>query len=295
MKKIKLLGIIFCLFLVVGCSNTSNNEDVEEDKEDGEETVYVIEDTEYSSEEIVLRQDQEENNVEVIMSTSMGDIHLILYEDVAPLAVENFVSLAESGYYDGVTFHRVIDEFMIQAGDPTGTGSGGESTWGETFINEYDTSARHIYGSLAMANSGEDTNGSQFFIVDCKDGIDEDSLEDYYYQTYASVLVDAALLRLADKYEALSSDEFEIYYTAEEDKLTADLADGVPEDFKASMAAIIEAYDTLGGASWLDDSYTVFGYVIDGMDVVEAISEVETDDSDKPTTNVIINSITIIE
>ena len=100
-----------------------------------------------------------------IIKTNMGDIHLEFYPKQAPKAVSNFLSLAKKGYYNGVTFHRVIRDFMIQGGDPTGTGRGGESIWGKAFADEI-SSDLHLYrGMLAMANSGANTNGSQFFIV----------------------------------------------------------------------------------------------------------------------------------
>ena len=93
-----------------------------------------------------------------------GDIKMRLFPDKAPKAVENFTELAKQGYYDGVTFHRVMNDFMIQGGDPTGTGSGGESVWGGSFEDEF-TDLVPIRGALCMANSGANTNGSQFFIV----------------------------------------------------------------------------------------------------------------------------------
>lgn len=102
----------------------------------------------------------------VVMKTNRGDIVLKLFPEIAPKAVENFVRLAESGYYDGTTFHRVIKDFMIQGGDPTGTGAGGESIWKTTFEDEFDPSITfNRPGLLAMANAGPGTNGSQFFIT----------------------------------------------------------------------------------------------------------------------------------
>jgi len=100
------------------------------------------------------------------ISTNMGDIVLQLFPDKAPKTVENFVGLATEGYYNGVIFHRVIDDFMIQGGDPTGTGSGGESFFGGTFEDEFNNDLKHSEpGILSMANAGPNTNGSQFFIT----------------------------------------------------------------------------------------------------------------------------------
>jgi cyclophilin family peptidyl-prolyl cis-trans isomerase len=95
------------------------------------------------------------------MQTNHGTIGLELYDDDAPRTVQNFTKLAADGFYDGVTFHRVIEDFMIQGGDPTGTGSGGPGYQFEDEFNDHPV----VRGALAMANAGPDTNGSQFFIV----------------------------------------------------------------------------------------------------------------------------------
>ena len=100
-----------------------------------------------------------------VMKTNMGEVEILLFPEVAPKAVENFISLAKEGYYDGIIFHRVIKDFMIQGGDPTGTGMGGESVWGKPFEDEFSEEARNFRGALSMANAGPNTNGSQQFIV----------------------------------------------------------------------------------------------------------------------------------
>jgi cyclophilin family peptidyl-prolyl cis-trans isomerase len=104
------------------------------------------------------------------IQTNLGNIQLELFEDEAPKTTENFVTLAQKGYYDGVIFHRVIQGFMIQGGDPTGTGRGGESARGGRFNDEINLSSQlyrtgYKRGTLAMANAGPNTNGSQFFIM----------------------------------------------------------------------------------------------------------------------------------
>ncbi len=99
------------------------------------------------------------------MKTTMGDISILLFPEAAPKAVENFTELSRQGYYDGIIFHRVIKDFMIQGGDPTGTGMGGKSVWGKPFNDEFHPDFHNIRGALSMANSGPSTNGSQFFIV----------------------------------------------------------------------------------------------------------------------------------
>lgn len=101
---------------------------------------------------------------QVILKTSKGDITLNLYPEDAPMTVKNFVTLGKRGYYDNIIFHRVIQDFVIQAGDPNGTGTGGTSIYGDTFKDEIN-SHKIVQGSLAMANRGPNTNSSQFFIV----------------------------------------------------------------------------------------------------------------------------------
>lgn len=105
------------------------------------------------------------NETTAVMHTNMGDIAIRLFPDHAPKAVENFVTHAKNGYYDGIVFHRVIKDFMIQGGDPTATGCGGESIWGENFKDEFTPELHNLRGALSMANAGPGTNGSQFFIV----------------------------------------------------------------------------------------------------------------------------------
>ena len=140
----------------------------------------------------------------VVLKTNRGDITLRLYPKAAPLAVKNFTGLAKKGYYDGTLFHRVIKGFMIQGGDPTGTGRGGSSIWGKEFKNEYapDLVFDRPY-LLAMANRGPNTNGSQFFI-------------------------------------------------------------------------------TVAPAPWLNGGYTIFGEVIEGQKVVDAINRTSTGPGDRP-------------
>ena len=103
-----------------------------------------------------------------VMHTNMGDISIRFFPEYAPKAVENFITHSKNGYYDGLIFHRVINDFMIQGGDPTGTGMGGESIYKRSFEDEFNKELHNIRGALCMANAGPDTNGSQFFIVQAK-------------------------------------------------------------------------------------------------------------------------------
>ena len=157
-------------------------------------------------------------NRTAVIQTNKGTIRFELLEADAPKTTENFITLAEKGYYDGVIFHRVIKNFMIQGGDPTGTGRGGESAWGGKFKDEINPSSE-VYkrgykaGTVAMANAGPNTNGSQFFIMH----------SDY----------------------------------------------GLPP------------------------SYTIFGRVTEGQDIVNAIATSATDRNDKPTSDVKMEKVTI--
>ena len=179
-----------------------------------------------------------------VMHTNMGDIKIKLFPEKAPKTVENFVTHSKNGYYNGLKFHRVINDFMIQGGDPRGNGTGGESIWGGSFPDEFDPELHNLRGALSMANSGPDTNGSQFFIVQARE-------------------VPANML-----------------------EQMRDLEDnGFPADITA-------AYAELGGTPWLDFRHTVFSQVTDGMDVVDAIAAVETN-NDVPCEDVIISSIDI--
>ena len=182
------------------------------------------------------------SNPLVTVHTNHGDFKLELFPEIAPKTVENFVTHAKNGYYNGVIFHRVIEDFMIQGGDPTGTGMGGESIYGRTFEDEFSREAFNLYGALSMANAGPNTNGSQFFIVTAKQ-------------------VPAQMLK--------------------------QLKDGGwPEE-------IVEEYAKIGGTQWLDHRHTVFGRVVEGMDVVLEIEGVKRNGQDRPFEDVVIESMEV--
>lgn len=196
MKQFSFIVIFF--FLVIGCKsyNSDNSQNNESKK--------------------MADKPKTDSSLVAVIKTSMGNIELELFEDKTPKTVENFVGLAKKGYYNGVIFHRVIENFMIQGGDPTGTGRGGESLWGGKFDDEIVSSLTFDQpGCLAMANAGPNTNGSQFFITT------------------------------------------------------------VP-------------------TPWLNGHYTIFGKVIDGMDIVDNIDKVPTTKpGDRPLKDVTINEVTI--
>ncbi len=224
-----------------------------------------------------------------IMHTDKGDISIRFFPEAAPKAVENFLTLAEEGYYDGLTFHRVVSDFMVQGGDPTGTGTGGESMWGEAFEDEFDAKLLNLRGSLAMANSGEDSNGSQFFINQSpadvfggRDSFSPEYREQVAKETYNGYLENYTVEELAE-YGINSWRDFitETY-----------VYEWIPDE-------VWTAYETYGGNLHLDGAYrrtgghTVFGQVFDGMDVVDEIANVVTDSNNKPVVDVIIESIEV--
>lgn len=186
--------------------------------------------------------------IAVMHVKDFGDITFKFFDDKAPKAVENFLTHTKDGYYNGVKFHRVMEEFMIQGGDPTGNGTGGESIWGKGFAEEIDESLVPYRGALCMASTGygKSSLGSQFFIV----------------QANATNEMKNALSQY-----------------------------GYPE-------GLIDAYSQYGGYLSLYGMYTVFGQVVDGMDVVDKIVKVEknlseTGELSVPVNDVIIESIEV--
>lgn len=205
MKKI---GLFLCMFVLMftslGCS--AEQKAKQEVKEPVATQAVVKADNK--------DQYNEMKNPVAIFVTNKGDFTVKLFKDLAPITVDNFVTLSNKGFYDGLVFHRVIAGFMIQGGDPKGNGTGGP---GYTIKDEFSPELKHNKkGILSMANAGPDTGGSQFFI-------------------------------------------------------------------------------TLEATPWLDNKHTVFGEVIEGMEVVEAIGKVQTDRNDRPLESVVIKEIKIVE
>ncbi len=245
--------------------------------------------TAYADKEYGFQQEMPQKGDQVvIMHTSMGDIAIRLFPEAAPKAVENFVTHAKDGYYDGLTFHRVIQDFMIQGGDPNGTGTGGESFWGKAFEDEFDQKLMNIRGSLAMANSGVNTNGSQFFINQAgPTGKTADQLKDAndiksVYQQYA----------------AYYGQSFTSQYPTADSFVEANLQNGAV-DVDLVPDQVWELYAKVGGNIHLDGAWrhvgghTVFGQVYAGMDIVDNIAAVEVDTNNKPKTAVTITSMEV--
>jgi peptidyl-prolyl cis-trans isomerase B (cyclophilin B) len=163
MKKLSLL--LLSLILLSACSNPQK--DLDNFYQGSPETLNQTKDEMKSDfSQTALPQAGEQI---AVMETSKGTIKIRLFPDLAPKTVENFKGLITKGYYNGLIFHRVIPSFMIQGGDPKGNGTGGESLWGGKFNDEFNPNLKNIKGALSMANSGPNTNGSQFFIVQAKE------------------------------------------------------------------------------------------------------------------------------
>ena len=205
----------------------------------------------------------------VVLHTNHGDITLRLFPDDAPIAVENFVTHARNGFYDGVIFHRVIEEFMIQGGDPDGTGMGGHSIWGESFGLEPSFNLRHFRGALAMAHAGG-AMGSQFYIVH------NSNLDPGFANEMQEILL----------HQNMPMGRFE---------------DGTRIYVRDVYTADSTAYFLENGGTphldwlWSQQGHTVFGHVVDGMDIVDEIAQVAVEArTHRPYEDVIIETISFI-
>ena len=244
---------------------------------------------------MVLKQFPQCEGPRAIMHTNMGDITIQLYPEVAPKTVENFVTLAKKGYYNGLIFHRVIKDFMIQGGDPTGTGAGGESIYGAKFEDECSQELHNFRGALSMANAGPNTNGSQFFIVQNSQAPTQD-IDALAVQVACYELLNDAKRRVQMMQEALEdAPKIQAYIDEVNTKLNDYQSQGLPEDVKEYATEIAKKYAEVGGTFHLDFAHTVFGQVIDGMKVVDDIANVRTARADRPLHDVTIDSIDIVE
>lgn len=239
----KVLAVLVCTFTITSVfSACGKDPEISENS-----NVESVDDTVKTNVPVANFTAPEKDDTIITMNIrDYGTVKIRLFPEYADKGVENFIGLAEKGYYDGLTFHRVINDFMIQGGDPNGNGTGGESIWGGKFDGGTDPHLIHAAGALAYANSGAtSTNGSQFYIVTgtvCT----EDDIEYYKESGY-----------------------------------------NISEEAKA-------IYTTAGGTPWLDGSYTVFGQVFEGLDLIFQIQQVTTDTgNNKPMKDVIIDSVTV--
>jgi len=217
----------------------------------------------------------------VITIRGFGDIKVKLLPECAPVAVKNFIDLADSGYYDEKKFHRVMSDFMIQGGSPTGDGSSDPNE--DSFAVELAYNARHFYGALCMANA-MGRNSQQFYIVNDKNP----------QEIYNPDDLRATLPTLADNIKN-SEGAYKAYWQSVYDTrcgmvmFSENITDEIKEKYKS------------GGASFLDGGYTVFGQAVDGFDVIDAVSAVEVefaensadDKPSKPVDDVIIETVRI--
>jgi len=249
MKKyyFSLLSILV-IILLTACGTAADKEPMLEKEQPADQVPAEEENNAKDQEEATIMYPQlskevAANEALVVMNTTQGPIKIKLFPEQAPKTVENFLTHAENGYYDGIIFHRVIKDFMIQGGDPTGTGMGGESIFGTTFEDEFSMDLFNLNGALSMANAGPGTNGSQFFIVQ------------------------------------------------------ASQAPGTAKQMEDGgwPAEIAKAYEETGGTPHLDQKHTVFGQVIEGMDIVNKIADVKKGAQDKPVEDVVIESIEILQ
>jgi cyclophilin family peptidyl-prolyl cis-trans isomerase len=242
-------------------------------------------------------------NTIVSMKTSMGEIKLKLYDET-PRHRENFIKLVNSGFYDGVSFHRIIKDFMIQAGDPQTKTSAGkplaDSLKTYTIASEFNPMYYHKKGALAAAREGNDINpqmrssGTQFYIVQGVKFTDEElnqaelkinnmvkqnHFSGLMKQTSDSVKLAGKTLTDAEIQEASSIKMFNFLTSYKEYK--------IPENQR-------NVYKSIGGTPRLDGSYTVFGEVIEGLDIVDKIAGVQTDNTDKPVNDVKIIKMKIV-
>ncbi|MEH7118740.1 peptidylprolyl isomerase [Neobacillus vireti] len=247
-KKMPVIFMFLTMVLILAACGTSQkkedeastNQKTEAPKTEQKEGAKQVAVTNFPQ----LSKEVADNEKLVEMETSMGTIKIKLFPEYAPKAVKNFVKHSQEGYYDGLIFHRVIKDFMIQGGDPNGNGTGGESIWKTPFEDEFSEHLYNLRGALSMANSGANTNGSQFFIVQ-------------------KTSLDPAMKEEMEKA-------------------------GYPKE-------IIEAYDKNGGTPWLDHRHTVFGQVIEGMDIVDKIADTKVDAKDKPEKDVVIKGIKVLK
>ncbi|MFV0497654.1 MAG: peptidylprolyl isomerase [Candidatus Fimivivens sp.] len=300
LKGMAALMAAFCIALA-GCggSNDAQSSDIDSAKKDNN---GVFTNT-WEAGDLPQFEAPESGTPIVTLHTSMGDIKMMLFPQAAPKAVENFVQHCKDGYYDGVTFHRVIEDFMIQGGDPDGNGTGGESIWNESFEDEFSDNLYNFRGAVSMANAGYGTNGSQFFIVqedaaqypDSVYRIAEENAESVMQNIMQNSELYKATMLMKEKQK--QPDVTEESMSAFVDELNANLMavieKGVTDEVRARFAAGMDKYIEVGGLPSLDYKHTVFGQVLSGMDVVDAIARVETDANDKPVTDVVIESTSV--
>lgn len=229
----------------------------------------------------------------VITIQGFGSITCKLFPEAAPVGVQSFIDLANSGYYSGKEIHRVIADFMLQGGSKNGDGLSSEDD--PSFGVEYNTNMRHFYGALCYANAGG-INGSQFYIINNKgyEPVSEENMQsniDYY----------ESQIKLADTYISQASSADEKAYYEYQKKMIEGMAATARSQLRAlreSTDDIKAKYGEVGGYPFLDGGYTVFGQTVDGFDVIDEISKVEVElsssrEKSHPVVKIVIESVEI--
>ncbi len=230
------LTIIILVLLLLLCACSAKETGIFDERNDYE-----------GSAEIQFTAPQIDENI-AIVDTDYGKIYIKLFYDYAPMAVDNFTQLANAGSFNNLTIHRVSQDFLIQTGDTTGTGTGGTTIFNNTpYPVEITDKLHHYTGAVGIAHEEHNTNSnlSQFYII----------------QTAQNSVSGNDAHELADS--------------------------GMREE-------VADAYKEVGGAPYLDNNYTIFGHVIDGMTVVDEIAKARTDDSEKPNEDIYIKSVQIV-
>ncbi len=220
-----------------------------------------------------LEAPQKGEEIAVVTLAGGESFKIRFFPEAAPKAVYNFKLHALQGYYNGLTFHRIMKNFMIQGGDPAGNGTGGQSVWGESFADEFSKNLLNIDGAVSMANSGANTNGSQFFINATQN---EAQINWSEYQNI-----------------------FDIY---KQDPEAFQAAYGKCIDMDKMTDEVKKLYQEHGGNIHLDGYYstdgtghTVFGQVFEGMEDVIKISQTQTNENNSPLNAVVIQKVEIVE
>lgn len=252
--------------------------------------------TAYPDKEYGFQLEEPEVGEEIaIMHTNMGDIYIRFFPEGAPKAVENFKTLAKSGYYNGLEFFRIVEDAYIQSGDANNDGTGGKTIWGGTFENEFDSKLLNLRGAISTVSRGDNANDSQFIINQNKPALSDDSKATYDIVQIFKTYVYAYEYNI-EVYESMNKNYLELHPTLEHyiDEYSVGFSPVsylVPEE-------VWKLYDDNGGNIHLDGAFrqnggnTVFAQVFKGYDVVDVIAKTAVDgETLKPEIEILINSI----
>lgn len=230
----------------------------------------------------------------IITVEEFGDIKIKLFPEAAPYGVQNFIDLANSGYFTGKSIHRVISNFMIQGGSLNGDGTGGTSADGGEFYCEINPRMRHFYGALCYANAGG-RNTCQFYIVNNNE---PQTVNDEYYEAMQTTYREYRDMFIANR-DNYDENSYEYAYFNMQAESVGNSIDGWDRiKGKDADGRVSAKYAEVGGTPNLDGSYTVFGQTVEGFDVIDAISAVEVTgngmgEESSPVKEILISSVTI--